>query len=140
MAVLRGMPTIQYSARSTRLSGRMTCPKITCGAYRRRRRFNAIRQVTTTCPPMRAHWRHLANTIQLVCPAAHSSPQPKRQIDRFSCVCTDDSGVSLYFTMPVSYSKLPVPMSASIPHVHWAHPSPEGKWQLNRFRRFCRAH
>jgi len=23
--------------------------------------------------------------------------------------------------------------------VHWAHPSPERKWQLNRFSRFCRA-
>ena len=32
----------------------------------------------------RAHWRHLANTIELVLPSAHSSPQPKRQIDRFS--------------------------------------------------------
>ena len=23
--------------------------------------------------------------------------------------------------------------------VHWAHPSPERKWQLDRFSRFCRA-
>jgi len=30
------------------------------------------------CPLMRAHWRHLANTIELVLPWAHLSPQPKR--------------------------------------------------------------
>ena len=32
-------------------------------------------------------------------PWAHASPQPKRHLDRFSRVCTDDRGVSLYFTM-----------------------------------------
>jgi len=31
-----------------------------------------------------AHWRHLANTTKRVLPLAHLSPQPKRQIDRFS--------------------------------------------------------
>jgi len=31
------------------------------------------------CPQGRAHWRHLANTIKLVLPSAHLSPQPKRQ-------------------------------------------------------------
>ena len=39
-------------------------------------------------------------------------------------------------------SKLSLPMLASGPHlmvVHWAHPSPERKWQLDRFSRFCRA-
>jgi len=36
------------------------------------------------CHPMWAHWRHLANTIELVLPSAHPSPQPKRQVDRFS--------------------------------------------------------
>ena len=30
--------------------------------------FNVIRQVTATCPPMRANWRNLANTIELVHP------------------------------------------------------------------------
>jgi len=37
---------------------------------------------------MRVHWRHLANTIQLVLPSAHPSPQPKRQIDLFNRFCT----------------------------------------------------
>jgi len=36
------------------------------------------------CPPMIAHWRQLTNRIELVHPSAHSSSQPKRQIDRFS--------------------------------------------------------
>jgi len=47
-------------------------------------RFNHIRQVAPMCPPMMAHWRHLANTIELVLPSANPSPKPKRQIDRFS--------------------------------------------------------
>jgi len=46
--------------------------------------FNRIRQVAAMCPLVRAHWRHLANTIELMHPSAHLSPQPKRQIDRFS--------------------------------------------------------
>jgi len=33
---------------------------------------------------VRAHWRHLANTIELLLPSAHPSLQLKRQIDRFS--------------------------------------------------------
>jgi len=50
--------------------------------------FNRIRQVAPTCPPMRAHWRHLANTVELVLPLAHPNPQPKWQIDLFSHFCT----------------------------------------------------
>jgi len=38
-------------------------------------------------PHMWVHWRHLANTIELVLPSANPSPQPKRQIDRFSRFC-----------------------------------------------------
>jgi len=69
-------------------------------AHRRRRRwFNVIRQVPATCPPMRAHWRHLANTIELVHPSAHWSPQPKGQMDRFSRFRTVYDTKCLYFTM-----------------------------------------
>ena len=51
------------------------------------------------CPLVRAHWRHLANTIELMHPSAHLSPQPKRQIDRFSSrFCTAHGRKSLYFT------------------------------------------
>jgi len=43
-----------------------------------------------------AHWRYLANTIELVLPSAYLSLQPKRHLDRFSrfaqmtaeCPCT----------------------------------------------------
>jgi len=31
---------------------------------RRKHKFNRIRQVAPMCPPMWAHWRHLANTIE----------------------------------------------------------------------------
>jgi len=31
--------------------------------------------------------------------SAHASPQPKRHLNRFSRLCTDDRGVSLLFTM-----------------------------------------
>jgi len=48
---------------------------------------------------MRAYWRHLANTIELVDPSARSSPQPKQQINRFSRFCTVHGRKSLYFTM-----------------------------------------
>jgi len=51
------------------------------------------------CPPMKAHWRHLANRIEFVHPSAHSCPQPKRQIDRFSRFCTVHGRKCLYFTM-----------------------------------------
>jgi len=51
------------------------------------------------CPLMWAHWCHLTNTIELVLPSAHPSPQPKRQIVRFSHFCTAHCRKSLYFTM-----------------------------------------
>jgi len=47
-----------------------------------------------------AHWRHLANTIQLVLPLAHPSPQPIRQIDCFSHSCTTCGRVSSSTLMP----------------------------------------
>jgi len=31
-----------------------------------------------------AHWRHLANAIELVLPSDRQSPQQKRQMDQFS--------------------------------------------------------
>jgi len=51
------------------------------------------------CPSMRAHWHHLVNTIEPVHPSAHSSQQPKWQIDQFSRFCTAHAMKSLYFTM-----------------------------------------
>jgi len=36
---------------------------------------------------MKAHWRYVANTIELMLPSVHPSSQPKRQIDRLSHFC-----------------------------------------------------
>jgi len=62
-------------------------------------RLNRIRQVAPMCPPITAHWRHLANMIELVLSSAHPSPQPKQQIDRFRRFCTAYGRKSIYFTM-----------------------------------------
>jgi len=43
--------------------------------------------------PMRAHWRRLANTIQLVLTSAKPSPQTKRQTNLSSHFCTVHSSV-----------------------------------------------
>jgi len=67
---------------------------------------------------MTAHWRHLANMIEPVHPSAHSSPQPKRQMDRFSRFLH-----SLRQKVPILYSgcpyppELPFPMGISTSHV-----------------------
>ena len=50
-------------------------------------RFDRICQVLP-------HWRHLVNMIEFVHPLAHSSPQPKWQINRFSHFCTAHGRVS----------------------------------------------
>ena len=50
--------------------------------------------------PSRAHWRHLTNTIELVVPSTQPSPQPKRQIDRFSHFSTAHGSYS-YHGIPV---------------------------------------
>jgi len=60
------------------------------------------------CPSMWAHWRHLANTIELVLPSAYPSPRPKRQIDWFSRFCTAHGRKSMYFTMATLSPKLPI--------------------------------
>jgi len=86
------------------------------------------------CHHMWAHWRHLANMIELVLPSAHPSPEPKLLIpwaslspqskwhrDRFSHFRTGDRSVSLYFTMGHSFPpKLPLPMVGSgLPSKTW---------------------
>ena len=103
MAVLCGMTTIQYLARSARLSvwlSKWACPKMTSGqsnwhkAHRRRKRMvqcystgdgNVSSHEGTLAPPGEYDW--------IVHPSAHSSPQPKWLIDRFSHFCTAHSSV-----------------------------------------------
>jgi len=80
--------------------------------------FNVIRQVTVTCPSIRAHWRHLANTIELVHPSTHSSPQSKRQMDRFSRFCTAYGRKCLYFAIGASiHQNCPFPSGIWTSHV-----------------------
>jgi len=94
MTVFCGMPAIQYSAQSARLSVRLSkwaCRKITSGQSNLTLRcitagdgwFNRIRQMAAMCPCMRAHWRHLANMIELCISPLESTTQ----IDRFSRFC-----------------------------------------------------
>jgi len=64
-----------------------------------------------------AHWRHLANTMELVLHSAHPSPHPKRQIDRFSRFCSAHDRKSLYFTMGALSPKI-VPSHRDVdPHL-----------------------
>jgi len=43
---------------------------------------------------MKTHWRHQANTIKLVLPSGHWSPQPKRQLNPFGLFGTAHGRVS----------------------------------------------
>jgi len=59
---------------------------------------------------MRPHWCHLVNTIEFVHPSSHWSPQPKRQMDRFSRFCTAYGRKCLYCTMGAHiYQNCPFP-------------------------------
>jgi len=69
------------------------------------------------CPPMRAHWRHLANTIELVLPWTNPSPQPKRHLNQFSRFCTVYLSVIRDAGACPSPSKLPLLMGDLNPHL-----------------------
>jgi len=71
-------------------------------AERRQAHWHHLPNVDWTC----AHWHHLQNTIELVLPSAHLSPQPKWQIDLFSRFCTAHSRKSLYFKMGRPFPKI----------------------------------
>ena len=75
--------------------------KVICHKAHRhcRRMVQCYSTVMATCPSIRAHWRHLANTTELVHPLAHSSPQSRWQMDRFSHFCTAYGRKCLYFIM-----------------------------------------
>jgi len=75
------------------------------------------------CPPMRAHWHHLAATIELVHRLAYLSPQPIRQIDRFSRFLHRSRQ-----EVPILYNRLPYPPQL-----------PRAKGHVDRFSRFCTA-
>ena len=88
------------------------------------------------------HWRHLVNTIALVHPP--TSPQAKRQIDRFSRFCTAHGG-AYTLQWALHPPELPLPMGNLDHHViglhsSLGHTSHELKRQLDRFSRFRTAH
>jgi len=76
--------------------------------------------------------------------SAHASPQPKRHLNRFSHLCTDDCGVSVLFTMVCLFPLKIVPSYVGI----WTSCN---TWFIGPTRvqnangnlivsRFCRAH
>jgi len=70
---------------------------------------------------------------------------PNWHLDWFSCFCTAHHKLSLYFTMvcPFPHQNCHFPWGIWTPIEHmvpWSHPSPQPKWQLGRFSRFCGAH
>ena len=92
------------------------------------------------CHPMGAHWRHLANTIELVIPLAHPSPQPKRQIDRFSSFA-QLTAESLFYNGRPFPKNCPFPWGDLKPHLsHDSQGPSELTTHLDRFSCFCRAH
>jgi len=58
------------------------------------------------CP----HWRHLANTTELVLPSVHLSPRPKQQIDRFSRFFTAHGRSPYTLEWAPLSPKLPLPI------------------------------
>jgi len=100
---------------------------------------------------MRAHWRHLANTIELV----HLSPTRVHNRNaesigsavfaQMTAECPYTLQWSACFRLKIApshvrkksatgHSVWPVDVTQYV--VHWGHPSPERKWQLDRFSRF----
>jgi len=75
-------------------------------------------RLSKTLPPMRAHWRHLANTFELVLHSAHPSPKLKWQVDWFSRFCTAHGRKSPYFTMGA-----PIPQNWLFPRGSGPHPT-----------------
>ena len=81
--------------------------------------------------------------IELVHHSAHSSPQSKRQMDRFSRFCTAYGGKCLYFTMGAHiHQNCPFPWGICASHVTRdvmlsAHTSLQPKRHLDRFSRLC---
>jgi len=83
------------------------------------------------CPHVRAQWRHLANTIELVHPTALSSPKPTRQMYRFRRFCRAHGRKSLCFTMGATIPQnCPLPWGDLDLHlIHGSFGPPESSMQ-----------
>ena len=78
-------------------------------------------------------------------PWAHPHPNTKSHLDQFIHFCTVHCRVSLYFTMgrPLPPQNCPlswVDLDPHPKHGSLAYSSPQPKWHLDWFSRFCRAH
>jgi len=62
----------------------------------------------------RAHWRHLANTTELMLSSPHLSPQCKWQTAQFNRFCT---ARARYFTMGAPFPKIAPSYGGSGPHL-----------------------
>jgi len=140
MAVLCEMTTIQYLARSARLSvwlSKWACPKMTSGqsnwhkAHRRRKQMvqcystgdgNVSSHEGTLAPPGEYDW--------IVHPSAHLSPQPKRLIDRFSHFCTAHGSVVGHAGHVLYPNNCPIAWGI------WAPPDTITHWHLDRLSCF----
>jgi len=92
-----------------------------------------------------AHWRHLANMIELVLPSAHPSPQTKQQINRFSHFCTAHGRVSSGTLASCGEYDCTCAQWHHLANTNEcvllsAHPTPQPKWQIDQFSCFCTTH
>jgi len=91
---------------------------------------------------MWAHWRHLANMIELVLPSVHPSTQPKGKSisSAISAQLTAESPYTLQLATPFpqNCSFTWGDLESHLTHDSLAHPRPLPKLHLNWFSRFCR--
>jgi len=115
------MLIIQYSARSAWLSVRLSkwvCPKISCGQSNLDvdRWFNRIRHMAAMRPPMKAHWCHQANMIELVHPSAQSTTQTSnRSVQPF--LHSSGQKVPIFYNGCPYPQNFPFPWGDLIPHL-----------------------
>ena len=103
--------------------------------HRRRRRIVQSYSSGAYVPPVWAHWRHLANTTELVLPSVNPSPQSR------SAVLSQLTAESLYIynglfiprNFPLPWGSGPLSKHGSLD----SHPSPQPKRHLDRFSHFA---
>jgi len=85
------------------------------------------------CPPMRAHWRHLANTIELV----HSSPTwlhtPNRESIGSAVLHSSRQKVPILYNWRPYPPELPLPMGDVDPYLAYDSLGPCGSAVLHRW-------
>ena len=118
IVVLCGMPTIQYSARSTRLSVRLSklaCPNIVQVvkvSWRKAHRHHRwmVQLYSPSGGTVSSHDGTLVPPGEYDWTCAHLSPQPKRQIDRFRFLHSAWQKVPILYNGHDYPPELPLPM------------------------------